>query len=462
MASPIIGDDHSTLEVNVIVRPLYLEDQKNSLPEVDRTATEHFDYPEVDRAATEDLDYPEVNRAATAHLDFPELHHKEKGYDEQPAPTISEATSAPWVCGRRQRLFIGGIVAAIIVIMGLAVGLTLGLKTTGGDNTNTTPKDSPGDASNDISGLLANTKLAAANFTDEFGFENFLVFYQLKSRAIYMSAHNSSHGQWLASPVVDGTNGTSLDGIREGTHLGLDVYYHDVTADDGIEAGYLTGTGEEALRNLDLSDAYPPSTNTSIAVASVAAVNGTRGLNVFYSMDSGVLTQLRYHEDGKYEQKLLPMGLKDDSSIVAFSTGFNETDDDNDEPLALQVLATDPTSENGVFLIYFYNGEWASGDKVTELSNCSSWSSMAATFSGRVYCVVNGDGEDVEIAEWSWNGDAKKGPETFTDYEKVGTLSKEQQREVDEHNGEFTAKHDRGPEAPNGKVDRQLPSDEHR
>ncbi|KAF7539257.1 hypothetical protein G7Z17_g12454 [Cylindrodendrum hubeiense] len=45
---------------------------------------------------------------------------------------------------------------------------------------------------------------------------------------------------------------------------------------------------------------------------------------------------------------------------------------------------------------------------------------------------------------------------------QMSKLSEEQRREVEEHNRDFAAKHDRGPEAPDDKVDKKFWSGEHR
>ena len=54
----------------------------------------------------------------------------------------------------------------------------------------------------------------------------YIIAYQLANRAIYISIYNTSHGEWVVSPVVDGSTDVSLDDVMDGTSLGIDVYWH--------------------------------------------------------------------------------------------------------------------------------------------------------------------------------------------------------------------------------------------
>ncbi|KAH6869531.1 hypothetical protein B0T10DRAFT_594570 [Thelonectria olida] len=440
---------------------------------------------------------PQVNLDATASYDYPEAIKPDPvptyGYGEPTDAQPLASTSNPArICGLRRKVFLG--VIAIIILIGIAVGVGLGvgLRHTTNETTPNESKNSTGDTGTGTT-VLRSTRLAAANFTDEFGNDNYLVIYQRKNRAIYMSAFNSSEDKWIVSPVVDGTNGISLDLVREGTGLGLDIYYQNEThrylhlyfqtpnnviknlfrntiststtsspkdwtspfdydiftamngssirsygrqcyncmkseyvffqADSGgINGGYLPGKNEEGWENRYFEDSPKASNNTDIAVASVAAVNGTRAIALFFRSESGVLTELAYKVDKYYETTTLPRGIGEKTAIAAFAAGFNETDSDNSNPLSIQVLTTDPDSDDGVLLTYLQDGDWVSGGEVTDLSDCSDRASMASTHDSRVYCVVESNG-GVDIREWAWRGNPSGASSTFTSYETIGKVN---------------------------------------
>ncbi|KAH7155844.1 hypothetical protein B0J13DRAFT_415722, partial [Dactylonectria estremocensis] len=354
---------------------------------------------------------------------------------------------------------------------------------------NSTPGKTASDSTDTGTALLPNTHMASANFTDEFGHSNFLVVYQLKSLAIYMSAYNSSEDAWIVSPVVDGTNGISLDSVRNGTSLALDVYYHNSTwrdvhlywqsptnaiktlfrndtsttetlspkgwtypfstdrytgADgssivsygrqcvyctlytyiffqddtDDVLGGVLFHANEDGWTDRNFTEITSPAANTSLALAVVPATNSSdRGMIIFYQTGSGVLAQLTYDGDSGYSGQTLSRGLVDKSSVIAFSTGFNDTESD----LGFQVLTTDPDAD-GVLLTYYHDGDWVASDEVAALSSCASRSSMAVNLGRRVYCVVDADHGEVKIVEWVWRGEPSGDTDSFSSYDKVGTV----------------------------------------
>lgn len=72
----------------------------------------------------------------------------------------------------------------------------------------------------DAMSILPSTSLAAVNFTDQYGYVNLLVFYQLRSLALAQSAFNSSTGRWSTSLVHNDT-GT----IKNGTALSASIFW---------------------------------------------------------------------------------------------------------------------------------------------------------------------------------------------------------------------------------------------
>ncbi|KAI5921102.1 hypothetical protein F4810DRAFT_385399 [Camillea tinctor] len=204
MALPANDLDYSTLEVDVRAQNL------NNYPEV---------------AIPRD---PEVNPQPYVRENFPEslqpLAYEEVKSDAiaDKAPVVAE----PTLCGLSRKTFWIMLAATIAMMIGVVVGVTAGMlisRSTNGEESRGTTE--PAATSNDTS-LSPGSGLAATNFTDGLGNENYIVFYQLSNKAIYMSAWNSSHQLWVISPVVDGTgkNGVSLDDVLDGTSIGLDIY----------------------------------------------------------------------------------------------------------------------------------------------------------------------------------------------------------------------------------------------
>ncbi|KAF7548013.1 hypothetical protein G7Z17_g7349 [Cylindrodendrum hubeiense] len=446
---------------------------------------------------------PEVNRNATTDLDYPELAHPDMAHPK-PEAAHADTGDKSRICGLRRKIFFAILLAAIIVVAAIVAGVAVAVTKKSNDkSSDDSSSDTSGDSSSKPAGeskgdgtaILTDTDMAAANFTDEFGYDNYLVVYQLQNLAIYMSAYNSSEDKWIVSPVVDGTNGISLDTVRNGTDLALDVYYHNATWRDvhlywqsptnavktlfrnsmpttetsspkdwtypfstdrysgaegssivsygrqcvyctlytyiffqddtnDVSGGVLFHDNEDGWTDRNFTDITTPATDTPLALAVVAATNvSDRGMSIFYQTESGVLAQITYDGDSGYSGQTLSRGLVDNSTIVAFSTGFNDTESGS-SGLGYQVLTTDPDSD-GVLLTYYHDGAWAAGNEVTALSSCASRSTMAVNFGRRVYCVVDGDNGEAEIVEWRWRGEPNGDTDSFTSYDKVGTLSRD-------------------------------------
>ncbi|KAK7740603.1 hypothetical protein SLS62_011104 [Diatrype stigma] len=191
--------DYSTLEV---------DDQR--LPELDSSPPTASNYPEV-------VPYTPVHPGA-----------------KQAETSRSGSTAQPTLCGLRKRKF--WIVAAIsvLVIAGIIAG-TVGGVVSSRKNHHESSIESPDATSSGLprenggpeaTAILPTTRISSANFVDAYGNDNYLVVYQLNNHAIYLSAWNSSHQQWVVSPLLDGTIRDSLDEIRLGTALSIDVYRH--------------------------------------------------------------------------------------------------------------------------------------------------------------------------------------------------------------------------------------------
>lgn len=216
-------NSYSTLEVVDISQPQQppppgynysdLEVDDSRLPESVVTA------PSVVASSNPDLDYPEAV--------YPAGYQEVKAYDgyagaagsAETAPMLVGGAAAgvagPRILGLRRKTFWILVAVGAVIIIAVVVGVAAGLLIPhGSSNANATI-------------LLANTKLASANFTDAQKNDNYIVVYQLQSRAIYLSAYNSSTNKWVVSLVIDNTTKISVDNVQEETGLGLDVYFHD-------------------------------------------------------------------------------------------------------------------------------------------------------------------------------------------------------------------------------------------
>lgn len=219
--------EYSTLEVDTEAqsRNQYAE-TASQLPEVNQHATEHLNYPEV--VAGSGIAYkPEIDRTLPEAVHVAETTEGEKAL----GPTENR------ICGMKRKVFWGVLIGAIILIVAIVVGVTVGVVTTrrvvSASDSNSSDDNGSAGSTNNETALFANTNIATANFTDQYGNENYLVAYQLNNKAIYLSAWNSSNKNWVVSPIVDGnTNNLGLDSIRKGTALALDVFAYDNTSRD--------------------------------------------------------------------------------------------------------------------------------------------------------------------------------------------------------------------------------------
>ncbi|KAI1252752.1 hypothetical protein MGN70_004957 [Eutypa lata] len=203
------------------------------------------------------------------------------------------------------------------------------------------------------------------------------------------------------------------------------TYFFWQGAEGAIHGAWRTTDSEDGWGDITFTqDVTKPVTNSSIAVTNVPAMDGTRSIDIFYQASSGVLTQIIFDGEEGYRAVSLPRGdLGDRASIVAFASGWNETDSDSLEPVGFQVLTVDRDDDSGgVGLTYYKDGSWTAGDDVTELADCTTHASLAANLGRRVYCVVDGDGDTPQIMEWSWAAEPTGNLADYTNYNRVGVV----------------------------------------
>ena len=212
------GNDYSTLEVDNsrLTEAIPQQHGYSDYPEV---RPETHIYPEV----TPDVNnYPEV--VPSEYHGYQEVE-KDDAHEPSAVP-VAAAAAVPRICGVKKRTFWILVAAAAIIVVAVIVGAVAG--TLIPDSKSDDGAESDNSTSGNVSAIALNpnTKLASANFTDGLGNSNYIVAYQLANRAIYISIFNSSHGEWVVSPVVDGSTDVSLDDVMDGTGLGIDVYRH--------------------------------------------------------------------------------------------------------------------------------------------------------------------------------------------------------------------------------------------
>ncbi|RYP66583.1 hypothetical protein DL769_005990 [Monosporascus sp. CRB-8-3] len=430
--------------------------------------------------------YPE-----TAHGDTYKVANPDDSYTTQAAPVVTE----PRVCGLRKKTFRIVLGTGVLIVIAVVVGVVAGVLAPKSGSAPSDESEGSTEPTTSNTTLYNNTRLASANFTDEQGNDNYLVVYQRANRALYLSAWNSSHKEWIVSPIIDGTTDVSLDDVQAGTGLGLDVYWHSASARDvhlywqapnsalrtvlyrgnlttdrpveparwedpysvqnrytaaagsalasyGLQCYYCTpwtyffwqgseGAIHGAWRTTESEDGWGditftqnvnrPVANSSLAVTNVPSINGTPSIDIFYQSQSGVLTHIIFDGDEGYSAVSLPRGnLGTQASIVAFATGYNDTD--IPFPLGFQVLTVDRDSDTGVHLTYYKDGSWTAGEDVTALSDCVARATLAANSDRRIYCVVDGDGGVPEIVQWRWAADPTGNLAEFVNYDRVGVV----------------------------------------
>ncbi|KAI8625134.1 hypothetical protein F5Y19DRAFT_451034 [Xylariaceae sp. FL1651] len=280
MSAPTNRDEYSTLEV---AEP----HQYGQYPEV---APSHSgQYPEVAPSQLpESYGYYEPHKTEQTtpqtYSTYPEV--VDNGANSKSAAGAESSPQAK-ICGIRRKYFWFALAASILIIIGVVIGVVVGVVTNrssssshnvGGNGTG--EGNGPG-ASNATSPsavtIYENTRLASANFTDMYGYDNFLLVYQASNYSIYMSAFNSSNNKWVVSPVVDGKDGN----VKLGTSLALDTFWQGTDASPDVTLYYQTSGPTTTIMSVSYSHKDNLST-TSVAPSanwkSVAAASSFNSL----------------------------------------------------------------------------------------------------------------------------------------------------------------------------------------
>ncbi|KAI0024068.1 hypothetical protein F4780DRAFT_689977 [Xylariomycetidae sp. FL0641] len=489
MANAADGHEYSTLEVN---------HNAHVYPEVVRT-----DLPEV---AHDPQRYGNYSELPAGGYTLPPAFAELKGNDQyiQTAATPTDGTS-PMICGVKRGTFWIVLAVALVVIIGIAVGVPVGLMS--GDTQSVNVQSTSGsnsDSGTSSSGttsaenpLHSQTQLASTNFTDAYGYDNYLLAYQLEDGSVYMSAWNSSKSKWIASRVVDNSEAS----VANGTSLSLDVFWMGDASPDvhiywqspasggssvlnsyifkssqdisttseipnggwqtaegvnnyasiaggalasysktcsfcnqytyvywqtaqGMQVATDEGAGWTSSQLIDITQ--QPATNTSMAQANSWSLGEDdavehRSMNVFYRSTTSGLVKMQ-NGNGMFSSEYLGRDIGADTSIAAFSTGYNETGSEFPSPLGFQIYTVDPDEDNGVQLTYYKGSSWtAADDPVSSLSDCAKYATITANLGRRIYCVVDGS-DGLQIMEYEWKGDPSD-TSTYSGWGKVGAVS---------------------------------------
>ncbi|KAI0434540.1 hypothetical protein F5Y09DRAFT_295788, partial [Xylaria sp. FL1042] len=193
---------------------------------------------------------------------------------------------------------------------------------------------------------------------------------------------------------------------------------------------YMAENDGDGIKGADLIDIdESPSTNTSMALTYSGTLQGDSGailrrsINLFYRSKTSGLTQLRIG-NGMNVPNYVGRDIGPLTNLATFSTGFNESESDNPNPLGFQVLSIDPDANDGVQLTYLKDSEWTtSDDAVDDLADCQAKAMMTANTARRLYCLVDSGGDaGLQIIEWAWQGDPSD-TSTYLNWEKVGPVT---------------------------------------
>lgn len=179
------------------------------------------------RSATE---YGSGLESFTPSSDLKEVHNPAGGKEVYHPGAEMEACTARGgaplqearIFGLRRRAFWIVLAIVLIVVIATAVGGGVGGTLANRHNDDSDASSNGGSSGSlvDAMSILPSTSLAAVNFTDQYGYDNLLVFYQLRSLALAQSAFNSSTGRWSTSLVNNNT-----DAIKNGTALSASIFW---------------------------------------------------------------------------------------------------------------------------------------------------------------------------------------------------------------------------------------------
>ncbi|KAI1330134.1 hypothetical protein F5Y16DRAFT_46864 [Xylariaceae sp. FL0255] len=268
-------------------------------------------------------DYNHNHAPEVVPQNYPEVVESKEGNHGQ-----NSSAAGATICGIRRKTFWIVLAVALIVVIALAVGVGVGVTESQSSDKDKSSGSSSGSSSGNGNGngsgsgngnggspdsdnsttstltLLDNTQLSSANFTDTFGYENYLVVYQLSDLTITMSAYNSSNKQWITSPIVNG----STNSVANGTSLSISTTWTSDTTSPSIQLFYLEKSDNvmglwydttfnisttsvvpvENWESLGLSDAFSASDGFALASYGKQCANCNQYNYVFWQESDGL------------------------------------------------------------------------------------------------------------------------------------------------------------------------------
>ncbi|KAI1180790.1 hypothetical protein F4777DRAFT_573446 [Nemania sp. FL0916] len=293
MSAPSDNYTYSTLEVATendrIRHGLYPEVAPSSEPE----AYGYYAPPKTEQQNAQFSDSTprsHINSTAYTYSTYPEVAQGGGAAPGGAAAAVG-ATEPKKICGLRRRYFWFALAAAVLIVVAIIVGAVVGTMKShssgsaadkgaseggngnGGDNNNSNNNGGTNSTASGKLSLYGDTRLASANFTDAYGNDNYVLIYQLSDASVCMSTFNSSNNKWVASTIVNGTEGIKLGSslavntIWQGSNSPeVDLYYQSNGSAATIE--YLIYKSND---NLSTTSVTPPDKWVS--------VNSAKGFN---------------------------------------------------------------------------------------------------------------------------------------------------------------------------------------
>ncbi|KAI8289362.1 hypothetical protein K4K60_008872 [Colletotrichum sp. SAR11_57] len=314
---------------------------------------------------------------------------------------------------------------------------------------------------------IAIVVVIAAGVGGGYGWENSMVFFQLRNKKVWQSYWNASTNVWTSADAK------VLDTVKEGTPISNSLLWHSKTSRDariyylnednkvmgqingnpaygatwdqsGVSDTYTAASTSQLLSNGQYTnDSYldnlvvyqdsgsvirvirrigsgatdwqvngidtgfgTPALGTSMSLIPIQTIETNKTMRLFYISTAGAIIGLTvFSNNNTWIGETLPATVATNSSLAAFSYGY-------DTDLTMHVLATQ--EGKAPILTTYSGGEWTNQGEIAAMSGDDMPTKIAANLAGRVYGVVERNATKVEIVGWKWtNG---------TTYEKIGVV----------------------------------------
>ncbi|KAJ3573599.1 hypothetical protein NPX13_g4637 [Xylaria arbuscula] len=285
MAAPSEREQYSTLEV---ATDSHLLNQGNGLEVVPPSIPEAYGYydpvkhghvatqPENDKLlpATVQTSIAPSTPAYSTYPEVAEQGAKEAGVGAAAAGAGAGGSKGAKICGLPRKWF--WLRHSSALSCGSKDKTSQPSESTGGSGSDADGNGNAGQGSSGSgkAGVYEQSRLASANFTDAYGYDNYLVVYQLKDATLRLSAFNSSNNEWIGSNIINGTN----NAILLGTALAMDTFYQGSSSPD-VNLYYQTEGSVTAIQSLTYSTENNISTTSRVPTKYWDSVDTVSGFN---------------------------------------------------------------------------------------------------------------------------------------------------------------------------------------